>query len=225
MNRPITAALSLAGLVVACGLAGCNSSDTGAHGGPEPRQEPYRSGWIRMGHWGIGPIRALTYFEQPVIQALFPTSKVKEVTLRIADDDTEDGIIVTQNGIPLLEIDDGSGNAPGTDDPLIGQVRVLGGPVVGPRGEQLSMGWPDAHFDLSQCEIGVDRDRNSVICARRGEGAITYIFAVPGWDSEEVPPESLLRKVAFLKEIVWTPPPPGAASASAHSAPASAPAH
>ena len=225
MNGPITVVFARVGLTaavaIACGLAGCNSSDVRSKGGPEPVQEPYRSGWIRMGHWGIGPIRPLTYFERPTIKALFPTSKVKEVTVRIADDDTEAAITVTQNGIPLLEIDDGSGNAPGTDDPLIGQVRVLGGPVVGPGGERLSMSWTDAHFDLSQCEIGVDRDRNSVICARRGEGAITYIFAVPGWYSEEVPPESMLRQVAFLKEIVWTPPPPPAPSAT----PASAPAH
>ena len=84
----------------------------------------------------------------------------------------------------------------------------MGGPVIGPNGETLGMSWTAAKFDLSQCEIGVLEDRNRVICARRGEGAITYIFAVPGWDSEEVPSTSMMRKVGFLKEFVWTPPPP-----------------
>jgi len=33
---------------------------------------------------------------------------------------------------------------------------------------------------------------------------------VPGWDSEEIPPASLLRKVGYVKAIVWTPPAPAA---------------
>jgi hypothetical protein len=161
-----------------------------------------------MGHWGIGPIRADTYFESPVIGDLFPNAKVKDVKVRLAVDDSEDGITVTQDGVELLEIDDSAIDTGPDQDPPIGQVRAVGGPVVGPDGETLGMGWTDAKFDLSQCEIGVERDRNTVICARRGEGAITFYFAVPTWDSEELPPESLLRKVGYLKAIVWTPPPP-----------------
>jgi len=160
-----------------------------------------------MGHWGMGPIRETTYFEQPIIQALFPKAVVRDVTLRISDDETRDGITVVQNGLEILELDDGLGNYPGTDDPMIGEVRAVGGPVQGPGGEALGMSWKAARFDLSQCEIGVDRDRNTVICARQGEGALTYQFAVPGWDSEEVPPRSLMRKAAYLKAILWTPPP------------------
>ena len=37
-------------------------------------------------------------------------------------------------------------------------------------------------FDLSQCEIGAEHDVNRVICARPGDGLVTYVFAVPGWD-------------------------------------------
>lgn len=202
MIRPLTA------VFVLIGLAGCSGGDGRYSGGPEPTQEPYRSGPIRMGHWGMGPIRSETYFESPLIHELFPKAKVRDVTLRVSDDETMAGITVQQRGVEVLEIDDGQGNAPGTDDPLIGQVRAVGGPVIGPNGETLAMSWNAAKFDLSQCEIGVDRDRNTVICARRGEGALTYYFAVPGWDSEEVPPESLMRRVAYLKAIVWTPPPP-----------------
>jgi len=65
-----------------------------------------------MGHWGMGPIREASYFEQPVIQALFPRAKVQDVTLRISDDETRDGITVVQDGTELLEIDDGLGNYP-----------------------------------------------------------------------------------------------------------------
>jgi len=201
MIRPLTVVLALAGLLAACG------EGADVTGGPAPPQTPYRFGLIRMGHWGMGPIREATYFEQPAIQPLFPRAKVEDVTLRISDDETRDGITVMQDGSELLEIDDGLGNYPGTDDPMIGEVRAVGGPIKGPGGEILGMSWKAARFDLSQCEIGVDRDRNTVICARQGEGAVTYQFAVPGWDSEEMPPESLMRKTAWLKAIIWTPPP------------------
>ena len=46
-----------------------------------------------------------------------------------------------------------------------------------------------------------------MICARAGDGQVTYIFTVPGWWSEEVPSQSLLRAKAYLSQIVWTPPP------------------
>jgi hypothetical protein len=201
MIRPLTVVLALASLLAACG------DGTSVTGGPAPPQTPYRFGLIRMGHWGMGPIREATYFEQPVIHDLFPRAKTQDVTLRISDDETRDGITVVQDGTELLEIVDGYGNYPGTDDPMIGEVRAVGGPVKGPSGETLGMSWNAARFDLSQCEIGVDRDRNTVICARQGEGAVTYQFAVPGWDSEEMPPEQLMRKAAWLKAMIWTPPP------------------
>jgi hypothetical protein len=201
MIRPLTVVLCLAGLLAACGGGG------DVTGGPAPPQTPYRFGTLRMGHWGMGPIREDSYFEQPVIQALFPRARVQEVTLRISHDETRDGISVAQDGTEMLEIDDGFGNYPHADDPMIGEVRAVGGPIKGPRGETLGMSWNAARFDLSQCEIGVDRDRDTVICARQGEGAVTFQFAVPGWDSEEMPPEGLMRKAAFLKTIIWTPPP------------------
>ena len=205
MIRTLTVALILASLTA------CSRYDSRFSGGPEPRQTPYQSGPIPIGSWGIGPIRAATYFESPVIGDLFPNASVKDVTLRIAKDDTLDGITVTKDGVQLLELDDGLSSAPNGDDPLIGAVRAVGGPVVGPTGERLGMSWKASKFDLSQCEIGVDRDRNTVICARPGVGSVTYYFAVPGWDSEEVPPDSMMRKGAYLKAIVWTPPPvPGA---------------
>jgi hypothetical protein len=217
MTRPITVVLSLALLA---GLSACSGGDGRFSGGPEPRQEPYRFGPLHVGHWGIGPIRADTYFESPVIRDLFPNARVKDVKVKLADDDSEDGITVSQGGVEVLEIDDSTIDTGPDQDPPIGQVRAVGGPIVGPSGETLGMSWNAAGFDLSQCEIGVERDRNTVICARRGEGAITYYFAVPTWDSEEVPPESLLRKVGYLKAIVWTPPPPpspsGAPSSAGH---------
>jgi hypothetical protein len=199
MIRPSTALLGAAVLLQACSPSPLKET-------PAPRPAPYRSGPIAVGVWGVGPIRKATYFESPRIQELFPRARVSDGTVRVSDDETMAVITVAQDGVDLLEIDDGTANAPGTTDPMIGAVRVLGGPVQGPHGERIGLTWTAAHFDLTECDIGADRDRNTVFCARPGEGAVTYQFAVPGYDSEEVPPESLLRKVAYVKAIIWTPP-------------------
>lgn len=201
MNRPITAILALAISASAC------TRSSGPEP-PAPRQTPYLSGVIQIGRWGVGPIRPDTFFESPRIRDLFPRATVRDGTIRISDDETEAVITVEQDGREVLEIDDGTHYAPGTDDPLIGQVRAVGGPVRGPHGEVLHLTWDQARFDLSQCEIGSDHDANAVICARPGDGEVTYVFAVPGWVSEEVPPMSMLRAKGYLSQIVWTPLPP-----------------
>ena len=90
--------------------------------------------------------------------------------VQIAPDETRDVITVSQDGVQLLEVVDGFFNFPGTDDPEIGRVRLVGGPVRGARGETLGMSWNAARFDLSQCEVGTDRDKNTVICVHPEEG-------------------------------------------------------
>jgi len=179
-----------------------------AHVTPPPPAVPYEGGVLTAMPWGVGPIRGTTFFESPRIRELFPKAKVEDGVVRIADDETRDVINVSQDGVQMLEIVDGYGDYPGTDDPMIGHVRLVGGPVRGAHGETLGMSWNAAGFDLSQCEIGVERDISRLICARPKEGAVTYIFEVPGWDSEEEPPESLVRSKGYLKVIAWTPLPP-----------------
>ena len=89
----------------------------------------------------------------------------------------------------------------------MGKVRLLGGPVRGPKGERIGMPWREAGFDLSQCELGEGRSVDTLDCARRDEGAITYDFAIPGWGSHVDPPsQAELNAGGYLKEIVWTPP-------------------
>jgi hypothetical protein len=198
MNRPF--AVVFASLA----LTACAPSPMKEPGAP--KAEPYRSGPILVGVWGVGPIRARTYFEIPRIADLFPAAIVQKETVRIAPDETTAAITVTQGGAQLLEIDDGAENVPGTNDPMIGSVRAIGGPVTGPHGERLGMTWRAAKMDLSECEVGVERDANTVICARPGEGAVMYQFAVTGWDSEEMPPDSALFRGGYIKAIIWTPP-------------------
>jgi hypothetical protein len=202
MVRPNTVIFAMAALV--CGCTRGPGQEP-----PAPPQAAYRAGEIQVAHWGVGPIRPMTFFEAPRIRELFPDARVKEAEIRVAPDETMAVITVEQDGERLLEIDDGTRYAPGADDPLIGKVRAVGGPVRGPGGERLNLSWKASKFDLSQCEIGTGHDANAVICARPGDGLVTYVFAVPGWDSQELPPSSLLRAKAYLSQIVWTPPPPG----------------
>jgi hypothetical protein len=163
-------------------------------------------GPILIARWGVGPIRSGSYFESPRIRELFPKAQVRDDVVRISDDETLAVITVDEDGRRELEIDDGASNFPGTNDPKIGAVRAVGGPVRGPGGETPGMSWNAAGFDMSQCELGVERDEYHVICARPGDGAVTYIFALPGWRSDENPPRAVLGR-GYLADIVWTPPP------------------
>jgi hypothetical protein len=206
MIRPSTACLAAA-------LALCACAPRPQSEGAAPKAAPYRGGPLPVADWGAGPIRATTYFEAPRIRDLFPLAEVRDGEVRVAPDETRAVIMVVQDASLVIEIDDGDGDFPHTDDPMIGSVRVLSGPVVGPHGERIGLSWRRAGFDLSECEVGVERDANTVFCARPGEGQVTYQFAVPGWNSEEMPSSSTMRAGAFIKAIVWTPP----ASASAAS--------
>ena len=202
MIRPFLVALPLAVLLAAC------ERDAGRTGGPAAPVQPYMGGQMPLAHWGVGPIRADTLFERPTIQTLFPNAKVSDSLYPIAADETLLTITVAQDGVTMLEIDDSNAFAPNKDDPLVGKVRLLGGAVRGPHGERIGMPWREAGFDLSQCELGEGRAVDTLDCARRDEGAITYDFAIRGWGSHVDPPsQAELNAGGYLKEIVWTPPP------------------
>ena len=173
---------------------------------PAPAAHPYAGGPIVVGQWGAGPVRAGTFFDIPSIQALFPKAKVTAALVRVSPDERLDMIMVRQDGAPLVELDDSYILAKGTKRPLVGVVRVIGGQARGPHGEHLGMTWDDLGFDLAQCEPGQDADKNRMVCARPGAGAVNYVFAVPGWDSLDIPPIDRLRSTAVLAEIVWIPP-------------------
>jgi hypothetical protein len=201
MIRPIPA------IAVLTALAACAPSAPNTIV-PEPSAKPYVGGPLIIGMKGIGPIRAMTYFEPPRIRDLFPRARITTGVIQIDPldpKDTLDDIVVYDGDTPMLEIDDGTRSAPGTDDPLIGQVRAVGGPVVGPHGVKLGLRWRDARFDLSQCEIGEKHQRGALVCARPLEGAVAYIFAVPGWDAVDLPKPWQLWNHAYLREMVWTP--------------------
>jgi len=207
MIRPILVIAALASLAAPALLAACAPMPP-PRTMPEPPAGAYVDGPLIIGMKGIGPIRSTVYFEPPRIKDLFPKARIQQGVVQIDPLDPKDtlgDIIVYHGDTPMLEIDDGTRSAPGTDDPLVGQVRAIGGPVVGPRGERLGMRWRDAQFDLTQCEIGELHQRGRIVCARPHEGSVTYIFAVPGWNPVDLPSPLLLNQRAYLTEMVWTP--------------------
>src|SRR6185437_3074764 len=148
MIRPSTACLVAALVLSGCALTLWACAPQPRPEGAPPAAEPYRGGPLPVGGWGVGPIRGDTPFEAVRIRTLFPRAAVRDGEVRIAPDETRAVIMVVQDGRLVIEVDDGDGNFPHTDDPLIGSVRVLSGPVVGPHGEHVGLSWRNAGFDL-----------------------------------------------------------------------------
>ncbi len=171
--------------------------DPGRPNAPVARFTPYEGGPLALDEYAVGPIAAQTPFTLEAIQARFPKAQVKKAFLH-GDGETGTPIItVDQDGTGILEV---SGD-PSTG--MVGEIRVAGGPAAGPRGEALLMKWSAADMDLPRCRMGQGRDRYAVICTQPGEPVLRYVFGVPGWTKDELPPAQVLADKAFLREFVW----------------------
>ena len=161
------------------------------------RFTPYPGGPLSLDEFSVGPLMAQTEFSMEAIKPRFPKAKVEGVFMRNEGaKSTLMGITVEQGG-GLLEI---QGN-PGTTK--VGDIRITGGTPKGPRGETLGLKWADADMDYPRCWMGKDRDVHAVICTQPGEPALRYIFGVPGWTQDALPPEAVLREKAVLREFLW----------------------
>lgn len=155
--------------------------------GSVDRFTPYVGGPLMLDEFSVGPLMAQTEFSPEAIASRFPNAKVDAVFSRIIIDQG-DGILEIQSN-------------PGTTK--IGDIRITGGTPKGPRGETLRMKWADADIDYPRCWMGKDRDLHAVICTQPGEPVLRYVFGVPGWTQDTLPPETMLRDKAFLREFIW----------------------
>jgi hypothetical protein len=157
---------------------------------------PYQGGPLALDEFSVGPIMAQTTFTLAAIEPRFPKAVVKSAFLHQETGEPTPIITVEQDG-GVIEI---QGN-PGTV--TVGDVRVTGGTPKGPRGETLMMKWADADMDYPRCWMGKDRDVHAVICTQPGEPVLRYVFGVPGWTQDAMPPEAVLREKAVLREFLW----------------------
>ncbi len=164
--------------------------------GAVDRFTPYVGGPLALDEFSVGPIMAQTAFSLDAIKPRFPKAVVKSAFLHQGGGEPTPIITVEQGG-GLIEI---QGN-PGAR--TVGDIRVSGGTPQGPRGETLMMKWSDADMDYPRCWIGKDRDRHAVICTQPGEPVLRYVFGVPGWTQDVMPPEAVLRDKATLREFLW----------------------
>lgn len=174
-----------------------DAADPGRPTAPVARFTPYEGGPLALDEYAVGPIAAQTPFTLEAIQARFPKARVKNAFLHGAGEAKTPIITVDQDGTGVLEV---SGD-PSTG--MVGEIRVAGGPAAGPRGEALLMKWSAADMDLPRCRMGQGRDRYGVICTQPGEPVLRYVFGVPGWTKDELPPADVLAAKAFLREFVW----------------------
>ena len=164
--------------------------------GAVDRFTPYVGGPLMLDEFSVGPVMAQTDFSLDAIKPRFPKAVVKSAFLHQGSGEATPIITVEQGG-GLVEI---QGN-PGTTK--VGDIRVSGGAPKGPRGETLGMKWADAGMDYPRCWAGKDRDVHAVICTQPGEPVLRYVFGVPGWTQEAMPPEATLRDKAVLREFLW----------------------
>lgn len=191
-------------LLAACGPA---KQDTAA---PAPATEapksgsvalavtPYVGGPLSVRADGVGPITAATAFDEATIRALFPKAVVKSAFIHAGEGPPGPILTVEQDNTPLLEI--GKGPEGG-----IGEIRLAGGPVQGPRGEGLLAKWADLSFDIAQCRPGEGRTVNQTVCVRPEAPTVAYVFGVPGWTKGGLPPVDVLKAKGQLNEFVWRP--------------------
>jgi hypothetical protein len=164
--------------------------------GAVDRFTPYVGGPLTLDEFSVGPVMAQTDFSLDAIKPRFPKAMVKAAFLHEGAGQPAPIITVEQGG-GVIEI---QGN-PGTTK--VGDIRVAGGAPKGPRGETLGMKWADAGMDYPRCWAGKDRDIHAVICTQPGEPVLRYVFAVPGWTQDAMPPEAVLRDKAVLREFLW----------------------
>ncbi|CAN5172829.1 DUF1131 family protein [soil metagenome] len=160
------------------------------------RFTPYVGGPLALDEYSVGPLMAQTEFSLEAITPRFPKGQVKTAFLH-ADAGKPAPIITVEQGGGVIEI---QGN-PGL--PLVGDIRVDGGTPIGPRGETLGMKFADADMDYERCHIGEGRDRYAVVCIQPGEAVLRYVFAVPGWTTDVLPPLDVLRQKAVLRGFIW----------------------
>lgn len=164
--------------------------------GKADRFTPHEGGPLALDEFSVGPLMAQTEFSLDAIQPRFPKAVVKTAFLHQGQGEPTPIITVEQGG-GVIEV---QGN-PGAR--TVGDIRVSGGTPQGPRGETLGMKWANADMDYPRCWMGKDRDLHAVICTQPGEPVLRYIFAVPGWTQDVMPPKAVLRDKATLREFLW----------------------
>jgi hypothetical protein len=159
---------------------------------------PYVGGPLSVRADGVGPITGETAFDLATIKALFPKAVVKSAFIHTGEGPPGPIITVDQDNVPLLEIGKGAEGG-------IGEIRLAGGPVEGPKGEALLGKWADLGFDIAQCRAGEGRTVNQTVCVRPEAPTVSYVFGVPGWTKGGLPPVETLKAKGQLNEFVWRP--------------------
>lgn len=185
-----------AALLGACERPAAPAEAAPAPAAAEPRAAKADPGavWTR----GVGALGAHTPFTVEAVQAAFPDAVVEKAFLHEGDG-TVPILAARIGGEQALEI---QGDANGR----VARILVQGGDFQGPAGERLLQKWIDAGFAPADCRMGEGRRKHAVVCKRSAADPIEYVFGVPGWASDDLPPTDVLIARAQLNEFVWTAP-------------------
>ncbi|WP_297514701.1 DUF1131 family protein [uncultured Caulobacter sp.] len=197
--RHVLLALPLV-LLAACGPAKRDDAGPPAKADAPVRVAvaPYVGGPLKMTRDGVGPINGATAFDLATLKVLFPKAKVEQAFLHFGAGPAQPIINIEQDNTPLAEIGK-------TDEGEIAYVRLAAGDVRGPKDERLLAKWADLGFKVDQCRAGEGREVNQTVCVRPEAPTVSYVFGVPGWAGQGLPPEAVLKAKGQLNELVWRP--------------------
>jgi len=170
-------------------LAACGPADKPAPPASVPAAAPSvpATPLLALDEYAVGPIMAQTPFKAEAIQALFPNDRVAMEGSAIA---------VARDDVTMLKIL----GEPGLT--TVGEIHIAGRSATGPRGEVFGMPWPRLDVPPKRCWMGQDAYRHAVICTQPGESVLRYVFEVPGWTTDALPPTEVLAK-ATLRDFIW----------------------
>lgn len=195
-SRPCrrTAAIKRLALIsVAAVLAACQPTS-------QTEEAPADAPAVTTGPWeitasGVGPITADTPFDAAAIQALFSGSTAESGFLHVGEET-----------IPIITVygsDDLSLEIQGSSDGRVARVSIGGGAFAGPNGETLLTPWPQLGLTPADCAMGEGRRFE---CHKADAANVSYVIAVPGWDSDAAPDEATLTERAILGSMGWIRP-------------------
>ena len=187
------------GLLAACGQEASEPQASAPSAPVERPQSPAVVGpiLITFSENGAGEINGTTPLNARSIGDVFPGATIARAThgeaeVKIVTVRRPDGLVLDLH--------------PGRDLEQVGRIFGRGGPVTGPKGEEIGADWGALGFQVADCRRGQDDMSHALICYRPGEPLLGYVLDLPGFEGPDdvIPEAEVLEQTARLSAFMWS---------------------